>query len=467
MSPPAPGAARGRRAAARAAGARQQNQPRIDHHHGRDEPADTQRGELQQVLVGRADGLGEPGRRTGDRHGPRDQRRVDREEHQEPCREHEDSCACRQAAAQPGHRRRRGRRGQHEHRRRVRLPVRRHPRPDRAPPQVPVHDDRAEPCPSRRQQGGCREEPDRRHVDVHLADQRAAAGALGVAAQLGVERPPRRRAGRRAQLGRGVGPRGGSSSPQTTNSAAQDSTASSAVTSGAGRLQSFQRRRSVRGALCDMRVLIVGGNQSRARTRPRRPIRGGLVRLPSRRSGYPRADLPVGVLYSSGCAAWFPHSESLLNLPQRCRRVSALARWPRGSAPDVRRRTYSTVSAGGPTRKGGGHAWKGVDVTYLSARPGSRGQPFGTRCRREQVGHMGDLVDRADGTPSVAADEHPGDARVVEREHERRATPRRCASQVLITPAFATTTAVARPSWAAATPSNAPTTRRVNAGTST
>ena len=68
---------------------RQQDQPRVDHHHGGDERADAQRGDLQEVLVGRADGLGRARRRARHGHGPRHQRRVDGEEHQQPGREHE------------------------------------------------------------------------------------------------------------------------------------------------------------------------------------------------------------------------------------------------------------------------------------------------------------------------------------------------------------------------------------------
>ena len=119
--------------------------------------------------------------------------------------------------AQPGHHRRGRHRGQHEHRRRVRLPVRRHPGPDRAPPQVPVHDDRAQPGPARRQQRGGREEPDRRHVDVQLASDGAAAEALGIAAQLGVQHrhddEQRRGAQRRMRVGRGPEARGRQQQP--------------------------------------------------------------------------------------------------------------------------------------------------------------------------------------------------------------------------------------------------------------
>ena len=38
--------------------------------------------------------------------------------------------------------------------------------------------------------------------------------------------------------------------------------------------------------------------------------------------------------------------------------------------------------------------------------------------RSQQIGHMGDLVHRTDGTTSVACGDYPGDARVVERERE-------------------------------------------------
>jgi hypothetical protein len=63
---------------------------------------------------------------------------------------------------------------------------------------------------------------------------------------------------RSAACGSAAGPRpaGGSSSPPSTSSTAQLSTASNAVISGAERLHSFHCRTPVRGALCDMRILI-------------------------------------------------------------------------------------------------------------------------------------------------------------------------------------------------------------------
>ena len=77
-------------------------------------------------------------------------------------------------------------------------------------------------------------------------------------------------------------PAGGSSNPPTTSSPAQNSTAKRAVTSGTGRLQSFQRGSRVRCAFCDMRVLIVGGpDQAKPRSGRRRHDWARLPRLPT------------------------------------------------------------------------------------------------------------------------------------------------------------------------------------------
>ena len=226
------------------------------------------------------------------------------------------------------------------------------PRPHRAPPEVPVHDDRAEPRPSRRQQCGCREEPDRRHVDVHLARQGIAARPARHRGPARCAPPPRRRAAPPCAGSHACrSPPGAAGARTTTSSSAQHSTASNAVTRGGGKAPELPLpEERPRGVLPDVRVLIDrGSNQARARCGLRRPIRRGLVHLPMRRSGYPSAlcgQLDYRIRpHAHGNCCWSaslpqPASSGL----STCQ--SGLAEVVARYAPDARPAPHSRFSAG-------------------------------------------------------------------------------------------------------------------------
>ena len=150
-------------------------------------------------------------------------------------------------------------------------------------------------------------------------------------------------------------PAGGNSRPPITSNAAQLSTASKAVISGAERLQSFHCRRPVRSALCDMRILIVrvltvrGPDQARPRsgvgtTDSARvsPSADPALRLTP--SPYRRSDQRVRPIAQRG----FRRSTSFpTGLGEGFFRVSLARRgWPRGSAPALRRRIRMPLSPG-------------------------------------------------------------------------------------------------------------------------